>query len=133
PREVGLSSEDMVRGLMGELEGLSSLAELRSWALERVKAMAKLMPQDRRLLNEAFLAKRNLAEHQGSFEHENGERAGDQASISSEPSPGTGERKGTELSAAVPAPGMKRQRPTDSQRSQPMSTPKAAAAGGAVP
>lgn len=133
PREAGLTSEDMVRALMGELEGLSSLAELRSWAIERVKAMAKLMPQDRRRLNEAFLAKRNIAQHQGSIGRENGERAGERADISSEPLPGTGERKGTERPAAVAADGMKRQRQTNSQRAQPVSTPKAAAGGGALP
>lgn len=133
PREAGLTPEDMVRALMGELEGLSSLAELRSWAIERVKAMAKLMPQDRRRLNEAFLAKRNLAEQQRSIEDDNGKRASDRAGISSEPSPGTGERKGTELSAAVPVHGMKRQRPANSQRARPVSTPKAAAGGGALP
>ena len=58
----GRSSEETFHMLSGEVERLSCPDGLRNWAMERIKVMASLLPQDRRRLNEAFVAKRNSFE-----------------------------------------------------------------------
>lgn len=51
-------SEEALKIHLNELEGLSSSDDLRLWAIQRIKAVAALLPQDRERLNKAFQAKR---------------------------------------------------------------------------
>lgn len=78
PPDLGRTSDDKLRALAAELEGLSSLKDLRSWAIDRVKVTASLLPQDRRRLNEAFVAKRKAVDQQGSQEGDSADRSVDE-------------------------------------------------------
>ena len=74
PLDLARTSDDQLDALSSELEGLSSLKDLRSWAMNRVKVTAGLLPQDRRRLNEAFLAKRQAVDQQVAHEGNSADR-----------------------------------------------------------
>jgi len=134
PEAMGRSPGDMMRVLAGELEALSSHAELRTWAIERVKVMASLLPQDRRRLNEVFLARRSAIEGQGDTKLHDGEQTAHQEGQSTEPLPGASGTGGAEHPQVTPARGIARRGAAKSCRTQSVNaSPKATAAGGALP
>lgn len=133
PQEMGRSPGDMMRVLAGELEALSSPAELRTWAIERVKVMTGLLPQDRRRLNEVFLARRSAVEHQDDTRREGRELTAHQEGQSTELSLATPEREGPEGPATTSTRRMKRKDVTNSNRAHRVSLSETAAPREALP
>lgn len=80
PSDPSRSSEDTLRILSRELAGLSCPDQLRNWAIDRIKVMASLLPQDRRRLNGAFVAKRNSVGEQSARDSDRGDQHADEAS-----------------------------------------------------
>lgn len=70
PSQRRRSSEEALQNHLDELERLSSQEELRMWAIQRVKALGRLLPQDRQRLNEAFQARRRSCGPPSQREHD---------------------------------------------------------------
>lgn len=134
PPDLGRSSDDKLRALAAELEGLSSLKDLRSWAIDRVKATARLLPQDRRRLNEAFVARRKAVDQQGTQEGDEADRSVDERPNFEKGLPGIAGDEGTRRSVA---PSRKRVERLDGTKNGPRRSPspatKVSAAGPGQP
>ena len=124
PPDLGRSSDDKLRALAAELEGLSSLKDLRSWAIDRVKVTASLLPQDRRRLNEAFVVRRKAVDQQGAHEGDGADRSVDERPNLEGGLPGIAGDEGTGRSVS---PSRQRAERLDGTKNGPRRSPSPAA------
>ncbi|MBX9992981.1 ERF family protein [Phreatobacter oligotrophus] len=134
PLDLARTSDDQLAALSEELERLSSLKDLRSWAMDRVKVIAPLLPQDRRRLNEAFLARRKAVDQQVAHEGNSADRLVDEDPNLEKGAPAIAGDKGTTRSERPSRPRSEREERTkNGSRRQPVLATDVPAAGPGQP